>query len=259
MPTTTAHDRRIRLNGARNVRELGGLATEHGKALRRGILFRADNLHALSDDDMDLLTSAIGLRSVIDLRRNGELAFAPNRFRDHHTVAYLHRPLFDDPVAPGTVGQPAIEATPRTLNDVYKLLLDTRSEAMVGVLRDVLHDDHRPTVIHCTAGKDRTGIVIALILSAVGVTHDVIAADYALTSEAITEEYLAEARDRAERAGHQWSAYQPLLICPPELMLSTLAYLDETYDGARSYLLAHGMTEGELARLESILIAEDLA
>ena len=254
MPTSLANDRRIRLEGARNVRDLGGLPTAHGTSLRRGVILRADNLRALTDEDMNLLTGTHGLRSVIDLRRNVELEAAPNLFRDHETVKYLHMPLFDDPATPA-----ATPSTPRSLEEIYRLLLDTRSEALLAVLRAVINDEHRPTVIHCTAGKDRTGVVIALILGVMGVSAEDIAHDYALTSEALTDEYLAEARVRAERAGYEWSTYQSLLVCPPEFMFNTLAYLEETYGGARAYLLTHGFSEKELSRLEAVLIAEDLA
>jgi protein-tyrosine phosphatase len=111
-----------------------------------------------------------------------------------------------------------------------------------------------PALIHCTAGKDRTGIIVALLLGLVGVPDDVIADDYALSSTYLQGAYFDDARLRAERAGIPWAEYQLRLVCPASLMLDTLAWLAETYGGAEAYLLAQGQPPDVLSRLRERLL-----
>lgn len=244
---TIAQHRRLPLEGAINVRDIGGYPTADGRITRWGTVLRADSLHRLTGDDRALLLDGYGIRSIVDLRRSSERAFAPGVFADSGDLTYRRLPIFEDAVEPGP-------AEPRSLDAVYRAILDTRKEQLALVFRSLLEADGLPVVIHCTAGKDRTGIVIALLLALAGVDDTRIAADYAMTAEFLTPDYYDGARERAERAGYRWEDYQKLLVCPPGLMLETLAYLHETYGSAPNFLSECGLSSSEIGALREALL-----
>ncbi|MBV9578834.1 MAG: tyrosine-protein phosphatase [Chloroflexi bacterium] len=110
-----------------------------------------------------------------------------------------------------------------------------------------------PALIHCAAGKDRTGIAIALLLAAVGVEASTIAAHYALTNACLGREYLAESRHLVEARGQSWDVWATAFYSPPERMLSTLTYLESRYGGADAYLRIDGLAPCALATLRERL------
>ena len=111
-----------------------------------------------------------------------------------------------------------------------------------------------PALVHCTAGKDRTGLVIALLLRLVGVDADTIAADYHATAACLAGDFMVEFRRRTEARGIDWQAYAPLLKCPPEFMLRLLTYVDETYGSVQTYLGQAGVAADELTALQAALL-----
>jgi protein-tyrosine phosphatase len=138
-----------------------------------------------------------------------------------------------------------------SLEDVYRRALDDRQPQMRAIIGALAAPGALLAVVHCTAGKDRTGLVVALLLEVAGVSRETVVADYALTREYLTGQYFDEARERAAKAGYDWAVYQRLLECPPELMAATLAYLDNRYGGAADYLCRIGVTDAEIAALRN--------
>jgi protein-tyrosine phosphatase len=238
-------DRHLPLDGTFNVRDLGGYPTGDGRQTRWRTVWRADSLHRLPDlAQMALL--AHGIRTVIDLRRPEEADEAPNVFRASPRVAYQHCSL---------LGEAALrEMGPRTLEQVYRMILDERQEQVAGVVATLAAPGALPAVIHCTAGKDRTGLIAALLLGLAGVPAAAIAEDYALTERYLQGAFFEEARRRAAERGHDWSRYQHLLICPPDLMLATLDYLESRHGGIAGYLRAIGLPETTLETLREALV-----
>ena len=236
----TSYLRRIELDGVRNLRDVGGYPTHDGRRTRWRTVFRADSPHRLTPEGRRALAH-LGVRSFIDLRRPSEVALAAYAF-DSDGLTSWAVPLFDDEPPAG----------PRSLAAIYGEILTQRGERLAAVFRALLTG--RPAVVHCTAGKDRTGVVVALLLAVVGVPDDVIAADYALTSASQTSDYWREARQRADRAGIAWEDYQSLLVCPPELMLATLASLREQHGDVRSYLRRTGLSHDEIDELRQMLV-----
>ncbi|GIW05743.1 MAG: protein-tyrosine-phosphatase [Dehalococcoidia bacterium] len=240
MPTAS-FSRHLQLDGVRNLRDIGGYPTRDGRHTRWGTVYRADSPHRLTVDGRRFLIEK-GVRAFIDLRRPSEMATAPYAF-DADGLITVALPIFDDAPATG----------PRSLEEVYRHMLIERQDRLALILRRLA--DSLPAVVHCTAGKDRTGIVIALVLSLAGVPDELIAEDYALTSAAQSDGYWDEARQRAAAAGIPWEEYQQLLICPPELMLSTLAFVRDEFGDTLAYLRRAGLTDDELARLRAAIVA----
>jgi protein-tyrosine phosphatase len=230
----------LALSGVMNVRDIGGYPSAFGGRTRWRVVLRGDSPHRLDDVGQQALAH-LGIRLIVDLRRPREAAEAPYCFARVGLVRQAV-PLLDDDLPSGV----------RTLPEVYHTILAHAGSRLVTVYRALLQEG--PTLVHCTAGKDRTGLTVAVLLAALGVPAPIIAEDYALSGACLRGTYWEEARQRALRAGMAWEAYLPLLGCPPALMLDTLDLLQRRYGGAEAYLLAAGLTPAELASLRSLLL-----
>src|SRR5579872_47636 len=225
--------RRLPLAGCVNFRDLGGYPTQDGRQVRWRRLFRADGLARLHEADLALL-GELGLATVIDLRTVGELEGRGSFPHDVVPVDYHHLPLTDVLPPPEDLHR---YGEPDFVTARYRQMFDEGSESIATAVRVLASPDALPAVFHCSAGKDRTGVVAALVLGFLGVPREVIIEDYALSAEAmgallerIKKEY-ADAVDTVER-------YAPAVISvPPESMA---AFLDALRD-------EHG-TFDELAR-----------
>lgn len=231
-------ERHLRLAGTRNLRDVGGYPAESGRRTRWRTLLRTDALDRLPESSQAALLE-LGLRQVIDLRWPHELDEAPSVFRASDRVRYTHIALLDDDPTPsvGIVG-------------TYRHMLDARAPQLVEVVRALLAPGGLPGIIGCAAGKDRTGVAIALILAAVGVAPDVLAADYALSAELF-------AADVADEHLDGWRAEPATVDCLPQYMLEALDHLERRHGGAERLLLRNGLTEPELVRLRDLLTESD--
>ena len=229
-----APDRHVRLPGTRNLRDVGGYPAHDGRVTRWRTLLRTDALDRLPASSQSALLD-LGLRQVIDLRWPHELDAAPSVFHRSERVRYRSIPLLEDDPTPhgGLAG-------------TYRHMLDARGPQLVEVVRSLLEPDGLPTVVGCAAGKDRTGVAIALVLSAVGVPHDLIVEDYALSEASflseIDDEHLVD-----------WRAGPVHVECPPEHMIGTLEHLERRHGGAAALLAKNGLSPGELDRLREVL------
>jgi len=241
------HTRLIPVPGTFNIRDLGGYATPEGHTRWRSIL-RADGLHRMTAEGVAEL-HALGVRTVIDLRRGHELEAGPNPFRDHAAVDYRHIPLFDelDLVEVARQG-------PNVLLTLYRRALAERQAAIRDVLVAIAEAPEGVVLFHCTAGKDRTGIIAALLLAHVGVARADIVADYAATKAQI-----APLRDdlvkRVAARGDDVAAFLTLLECEPETMEAWLDHLAEQHRDVAGYLAGIGLDAAVLARLRARLVA----
>lgn len=177
----------LAIPGCFNLREVSGLPAARGLVVRPGVLFRSDTLHRVGRDAMSPLRDR-GIRTVIDLRTATEQQ--RNRF-DAGTVldaSLVHLPLFDHVQYTSTRKHFAEEDVPAH----YMRMVDQGTTSLGEIARIVADRDRLPVLVNCTAGKDRTGIVVALVLSVLEVDDDIIAADYGKTESgrAAREEYL---------------------------------------------------------------------
>ena len=235
--------RHLKLEGTYNVRDVGGYLTEDGRITRWRRLLRADGMHRLSPAAQQALL-ADGLRTIIDLRRPTEAERYPNVFATATTLRYRHMPLYQIVVG---------DHDERTMGEIYRWMVDECQPQIAAVITLLTEPDALPGLVHCTAGKDRTGVIIALLLGAVGVPHETIVADYTVSEDNLRGEFTEETRQRVTAAGLNWDRYQRLLTSPAEFMHELLAYLDTRYDGVQSYLRTIGIDGEQLAILRANL------
>jgi len=232
--------RHLPLEGTYNVRDVGGYATTDGRTIRWRTLLRGDSLHRLTTEGQATLIDA-GLRTAIDLRRDRELAEAPNVFAASPQVHYVNIALIDNAPTPG-----AEAAEPRSLADIYARILETAHPQLRAIIATLGAPEAFPALVHCTAGKDRTGIVIALLLGLAGVPVETIAADYALSAAYLEGGFVAEMRARIVADGGDWETYQPLMASPHALMLGTMTALIERSGSIAAYLREIGVPEDQI-------------
>jgi len=243
---TSEPDRHLPLPGTYNVRDIGGYRTHDSRTIQWRTLWRADSLHRLPPEAQVTLLD-YGVRTVIDLRRSDELQAAPNVFAASSAVTYCHLSLqVDAPLVPGT--------SP-LLVDTYCRMLDERQEQIRETLQVLVAPGGLPALVHCTAGKDRTGLIAALVLGLAGVPEDTIVEDYALSSRYLVGPFLEEARQRALRRGYTWEQYAPLVRCAPEFMYATLQYLKQRYGSIEAYARTIGLEQEHITRFRDLLLA----
>lgn len=220
--------RHLRLAGTRNLRDVGGYPARGSRRTRWRTLLRTDALDVIPPASQDALLE-LGLRTVIDLRWPHELTDAPSVFAQRAGVRYRSIPLLEDDPTP-VIGLAA----------TYRKMLDERSPQLAEVTRALLEPDGLPAVIGCAAGKDRTGVTIAMLLSAVGVPPDVIVADYVLTGLAFSEP------DPDDPHFVDWRAGPVDLECPPDYMEAMLEHLAARHGGAGTLLRRNGLSQADL-------------
>jgi protein-tyrosine phosphatase len=231
--------RAVAIGGTYNFRDVGGYETDDGGMIRWGRLFRSDALHNLRPSATTALRT-LGLRTVIDLRSDQERRARPDNLPEGGPE-YFACPILD---------QHTIADSPARLEDVYDHIISARGTTVVEAVRILACPGAVPAVVHCAAGKDRTGVVIGLLLSSLGVHHEIVASDFAATSLFLTDEFAS-----VLTADSQAGVDAPLLRAPAELMCQLLARVEADYGGALGYLLAHGITSAEHARLRAHLVA----
>ncbi len=242
------YERLIVLDGARNVRDLGGYPVGDGRQTRWRSLLRGDALHMLSEADIEALI-AHGVTTVIDLRNPQELEREANPFMNDARVRYENVSLFS---ALAPVEMMAAQSIDFDMGDRYCHALDNCQLAIAKVLTTIARAPDGIVLFHCTAGKDRTGIIAALMLAHAGVDEATIIEDYALTGS-IFAPVLAEFRARAIARGVPSDLADLILASAPQSMARTLGYLAGHYGGAGTYFARIGLGEAEIASLEQRL------
>jgi protein-tyrosine phosphatase len=251
----------IDLDGAVNVRDVGGLPAVDGAPTVAGRLLRSDNLQALSPADVTRLVGDLGVTTVIDLRSSAEresegpapLDAVPGLRRVHHPVI-PELGSATDAVADALLLK-VEERRSRFPGDptcgFYLGYLEDRPDQVAGAVRSIARDQGT-ALVHCAAGKDRTGVVVALALSASGVRTDAVVADYAATAERIDAilDRLRSSATYAEDIGRRPAeAHRPR----PETMVNFLAEVGTRYGGAARFLSDQGVTTEELGLLRDKL------
>lgn len=240
-----------------NVRDVGGYEIPSGGRTRWRSFVRADNLVRLTPAGRASLV-AYGVRTVIDLRAPFERRIDPSPFAPAGAgageVAYLHRPLLDREGADANVAA-AVDAAP-SVDAMYSLILERCRTQIGAAIRAVAVAPEGGVLVCCHAGKDRTGLIVALVLAVVGVPHATIAKDYALSERCLQPLYEAQLQregDAEKRATLERQLRSPLNEAHARTMLTLLARLDEHHGGASAYLRDAGVGSSELGRLRARL------
>jgi protein-tyrosine phosphatase len=241
-------DRHIVCDGAFNVRDLGGYAAAGGRTVRWQTLYRADGLHRIEAEAAGAVTP-LGWRTILDLRTEDE--FRAGAFLHHGGAEVLHLPVIRSPWDIEAVG----DAAPvEFLVARYREMLDEGRTALTTAVRLLSSQERLPAVFHCSAGKDRTGVLAALVLSVLGVADETIAEDYHLSAGAMDRlvDWLRAARP--DLVDHMAQQPKTFLACPPEAMLGFLGALRDRFGSAEGYLTASGVEPEALDRLRDVLL-----
>lgn len=250
-----AGERAIAFEGLQNFRDLGGYPARDGH-VRWGRLFRADSLHKLTPADHDTI-ARLGLRVVYDLRGDKERTTHPNPL-DNVNLPVVGRPVLPEGVDEITrTGAALVEIGDgeRVLRDLYVGMLDHSAHHFARFFRGILGTDGLPAVFHCHAGKDRTGVVAALVLLAIGVSEDDVLDDYELTRRYRTFENQQDSYANMIEMGMSPEAAAGVLATPRWAMADMLAALDGSHGGIVAYLTGPvGLTPADLDRLHELLV-----
>lgn len=247
------------LTGVFNLRDVGGIATADGRPLATGRVFRSDGLHRVPDEERPWLHD-LGIRTVIDLRTDAERE--SEGWFQLEGVEAVHVPIFEqfDDMMELLGGEGTIPADP--LLFMYRSLCINEADALAATLNQLAEAAaDGPTVFHCTAGKDRTGVVAALLLRGLGVDHEQVSAQHARSAEPakkMAEWYRATNKGgptaRMREMGLDPSLLTSLLAADASTMTDLLAEIEGGNGGIDGYLQSIGATAG-VDRLRQILIA----
>ena len=259
----------IDLDGVANMRDVGGLPTADGGTVATGRLLRSDNLQDLSDADIERLVEQVGVTDIVDLRSNVEVQIegpGPLQVRDLATH-HRHSMFRDDQVEVDAADALVLPwsksakgkrpAQVRRDDDFwashYLGYLADRPDSVLGAL-GVIAEAHGATIVHCAAGKDRTGTVVGMALSVAGVSDDDVVADYVRTGERI-EAVVARLMERPAYADVLRDQPMSHHVPRPETMTRILTVLREQHGGATGWLVENGWSEDDVTRLRESLRA----
>ncbi len=244
---SAAQARRLKWDGCYNTRDLGGFRTVDGQGIRRRVLVRSDNLSRLTDAGWHALVS-YGIRTVLDLRTTWErtIELSPFLQGENSPVRYLHVPLLSDA---------RVLAWPDTasIEEDYTLMLHEARDGIRSIVQTLAQAEDGGVLFYCHSGKDRTGLIAALVLAMLGVPSDEVAADYAQSLECLRplqDEWLENGPgERAER-----EEADAKFASRPETMQFVLQHVETRYGGVQAYMTEAGVSSADVDRLKHRLI-----
>ncbi len=253
IPPQTTRERLLPLTGAFNFRDLGGYPTEDGRQTRWGRVFRSDTLHELTAEDLDLLRR-VGLRTVVDLRTPTELENDGRGRLADEPVRHIHLSVLPDTSGrePGEsrAAPPPVEGG---MAARYLWYLEVGGDRLAAALRLVAAPEHHPLVFHCMAGKDRTGVLSALVLGCLGVPRDVIVDDYVQTAPRL-DLIVERLRAHPVHGPYMRTDPPPRVTVEGEVMEGFLDGLDARYGGAAGWARSAGVNDETLDALRRSLL-----
>jgi protein-tyrosine phosphatase len=249
MPGASWADSSLPLNGLPNFRDFGGHPTTDGRRVRTGVLYRSQAFGGATEQDLQYL-AGLGIRLVCDLRSEMERHKAQDRWPAGAAPARLHLDIRNDARAGhgeliDTIrSQPNPAGVHRGMMVIYRGMPAAFAPVLPQLFEHLLDPDRLPMVIHCHAGKDRTGFICALILAALGVDREHIVADYLLTAQRIDRMRLSlelvETFSAFVGVPLTAEALQIALDVRPEFLDAAMQTLDAGYGGVDGYLQTAG-------------------
>lgn len=246
------HDARrlVQLDAVHNFRDLGGYRTDDGRTVGWGRLFRADGLYRLTADDLDVV-DALGVRTVVDLRSNPEFEQHGRFPLERYPVVFHHLPILDATWMSSEI--PDVDddenGAIEFLTWAYGDMLAQGADRFAHAFQVLAVPGAAPAVFHCAAGKDRTGVLAALILGGLGVDHDTIVADYALTEAAMVRMRVWVLEYHPEMAERMGETPAFMLAANPQAMRNVLDQLVVDHGSIRGYLSSIGVGDALLAEM----------
>lgn len=254
---------RIDIEGTFNFRDIGGAPTSaRHESVVTGRVFRADGLAQLTDRAREDLR-ALGITTVIDLRDIGERAKLPDAL-DGLDVDHIELPIFEDHFFPSrplsreemqaAAKETGMDLSDRSLGKIYDLMITHFGTRLALAVDTVAEHSESAVVFHCSAGKDRTGVVAAFLLDLLGVGRQDIIDEYSITSEHLSGEFLDSITRHFSDAGISGNLAETATAAPPELLARILDTLVAEEGGVEAYLLRHGMDPSTPDRLREQLL-----
>ncbi|WP_166984328.1 tyrosine-protein phosphatase [Paramicrobacterium fandaimingii] len=233
--------------GLSNFRDVGGLPASGG-SIRAGRLFRSDALVALTPIGIDQFRQT-GISTIFDLRSRVEVEQTQPMLDESTLADYVSLPLLEGAVHDTVTQVP-------TLTELYRDLIDEAGESFARIGEWVALRSSGGVLVHCTAGKDRTGVAIALLLDAVGVPRERIIADYVISAENLAGAWSAMMLGQVRRMGFEVTPAVEKVVCGTDAgaMRAALETVDAEYGGSHEYFAAHGLDERALTALQNSLV-----
>lgn len=239
-----------------NFRDLGGYRTADDRQTATGQLYRSDTLHRLTDSDADIFRS-LGIRTVVDLRSrtevedHGRIEIADADFIWHNV------PMSDEiKLAPRDPEEPPPDFANLSPGESYALLAERYAESLGTVFSILTGEDALPAVFHCTSGKDRTGIVAALVLEVLGVPDETIVADYVLTEEANERSMVWIEANEPDFAAYLAEIPYERRAPRPEKIAGFLERFRAQFGSAEEFLVSVGVSREQLRHLRERLLTD---
>lgn len=249
---TVAAERRIDLDGPDNFRDLGGYPTTDGAEVRWGVVYRSDRLDSLTDTDHERI-GRLGITTVFDLRSDEEVGHAPDRLPDG--VAHVHLPMSSDTRRGRSIYQRIVEGDlerygDEEMADGYLRMLDAFGDHLAHIIEGVASGER--VLVHCTAGKDRTGVVSMVLLGLAGVADPHLLDDYEMTNRYRPSDHDGRTSrgtafsDLVKDKGLDPADFEALWQAPRPVMRRTVDGLRERWGDHRSYARSIGLDEATI-------------
>ena len=258
-----AHERQIKLEGQGNFRDLGGYRTTDGHTVKWGLIYRAGQLSKLTDADLARL-EALKIRAVVDLRGPAEIERAKDRVpegvRDvSYPIDIAKLPRKEDPASAASA-----RPNPNTMSQTTQSIMLNRTDVYSALIRALAVSQNRPIVFHCTAGKDRTGVGAAIILSLLGVPWETVREDYLLSNVYRKEENERDLKNIRENLARKQgippeqvdlSSYEPMYYVRPEYIDAALQEVISKFGSMDTFIhKGLGISEELIKQLRSDLL-----
>ena len=242
--------RHLAFEGIDNIRDLGGLNTTDGRRTRAGRLLRSSAVHEVTEEDVRRLTQLHGIRLVLDLRSHTEIDKTGRGLLSRWVEAYVNLPIRS--TSTRAVDTLIDTSLPGMLEHYIGYLAHSHAQIAIAA-RLLASPAHLPALFHCAAGKDRTGVLTAVLLDALGVVHDEIVADYALSQERMQALITRLSREPDFKA--IFDAVPPYALdAQPATMRDLLTHLQTEHGGASGWLQGHGLEAEVIERLKAALL-----
>ena len=239
-------ERWIPLQGCANFRDLGGYPTANGRSVKWRRLFRSDAPNTLTEADVQTITVDLGVSAVIDLRNSGGVLTDGRGLLSLSGIGYHHFPFLERRgIAPPTDG----EDSENRLTEIYQWMLHNSGTLLAQAFTTLAQQINRPAFFHCSAGKDRTGILAATILEVLDVSREDVVADYLMTNEVI-DDILARIR---KMPGFENSTREGI-IAPKVAIEKFLDVTQTEYGGSEAYLRHHGVQQSTIDHFRESLL-----
>ena len=237
--STVASERLLPMEGAYNVRDMGGYRTTEGKTVKWGNVFRSGDLNKLTDNDLSYLAN-VGIKTIVDFRDEDEKEAAPDKLPSTHLRSY------EFPISAGNVIDmskiTSEEEAAQALIDGNVFFVEECQEQYRNFFAELMKEENPPLLFHCSAGKDRAGLASALFLTSLGVDKEVIIAEYLLSAEYVREKYAALVEAMPILA--------PVFTVKKEYIEAAFQAIDSKYGGIEKFLTEN--LNVDLSRMKSL-------